>query len=106
MSGAGGVSGNRPPGVVVILPMKPSPVAPAGSRPARPVVMTPGTLDAFDPVAWRPPAVRRFDSRPANDQAVEPALMDSLVRLPHALPVAGAVVAALAGLTLGLWLSL
>jgi len=105
MSGPDGMSDHQTEGVVVVLPTKPATAA--RSRPARPLVMTPGTLDAFDTVAWRPPGVRRFDSRPANDQSERRTFAARLARLPFwIMPLAGALLAGLAGLSLAGWLSL
>lgn len=65
------------------------------------------TLNAFDTVAWRPPSVARFDSRPANDHPAEPTLMDELRALPEwVIPIAGAVAAALMGMLAGAWLAI
>jgi hypothetical protein len=61
-------------------------------------------VDAFEPVAWRPPSPARFDSRVANDIAPEPepALSDMADGVPAWLTITlGALVAALAGAMLG-----
>ena len=61
-------------------------------------------VDAFEPVAWRPPSPARFDSRVANDIAPEPepGLSDMADGVPAWLTITiGALVAALAGAMLG-----
>lgn len=62
--------------------------------------------DAFDTVAWRPPAARRFDGRAANDleaaKPADPGLSELVGELPAWVTVvAGGVVAALMGALLG-----
>ena len=59
--------------------------------------------DAFETVAWRPPSAARFDTRVANDPAVEePKLKDVVDGLPGwVIPMIGGAVAALMGLLLG-----
>ena len=62
--------------------------------------------EAFDPVAWRPPATPRFDPRPANDVhevvSPEPAATEARAGVPAwAVSVLGGLVAALAGAMLG-----
>ncbi len=62
------------------------------------------TVDAFETVAWRPPAPTRFDSRVANDLAprAEPGVSDMIDGVPGWVTiVAGGVVAALMGALLG-----
>lgn len=61
------------------------------------------TADAFETVAWRPPAGRRFDHRPANDgYGAGPSLRDELAALPAwATVVGGGMIAALIGALLG-----
>ncbi len=63
-------------------------------------------VDAFDPVAWRPPATPRFDPRPANDAGwtmpYRPSPRPTQASLPGwAVVVFGGLVAALAGALLG-----
>ena len=41
--------------------------------------------DALDPVAWRPPPTRRFDSRPANDGGWTAGARETGSRAPRAL---------------------
>ena len=60
--------------------------------------------DAFEPVAWRPPAAARFDSHVANDIAPqpEPTFSEMAAGIPGWVTViAGGVVAALMGALLG-----
>lgn len=62
--------------------------------------------DAFDAVAWRPPAATRFDGRAANDleaaQSPDPSIRELISELPAWVTVvAGGVVAALMGVLLG-----
>lgn len=64
-------------------------------------------VDAFEPVAWRPPSPARFDVRVANDVTprIEPERSD-LSELQDGVPAwltitLGGVVAALAGALLG-----
>ncbi len=59
--------------------------------------------DAFETVAWRPPSSARFDTRVANDTAVEePALKELVAGLPGWVTVvAGGVVAAVVGALAG-----
>ena len=62
------------------------------------------TVDAFETVAWRPPAPTRFDSRVANDVAPrpEPGLSDMIDGVPGWVTIAiGGFVAALMGALLG-----
>ncbi len=61
------------------------------------------TADAFETVAWRPPAARRFDHRAANDgYGAGPSLRDDLAALPAwATIVGGGMIAALIGALLG-----
>ena len=61
-------------------------------------------VDAFEPVAWRPPSPARFDNRVANDVAPEPepTLSDMADGMPAWLTVVlGGIVAALMGAFLG-----
>ena len=61
-------------------------------------------VDAFEPVAWRPPAATRFDGRIANDVTPQPdpALSDMVDGIPSWLVIVlGGVVAALTGALLG-----
>jgi hypothetical protein len=61
-------------------------------------------MDAFEPVAWRPPSPTRFDSRVANDLAPEPdqGLPDMAEGIPAWLTISlGGVIAALAGALMG-----
>ena len=61
-------------------------------------------VDAFEPVAWRPPTAARFDGHVANDVAPrrEPTLSEMAEGIPGWLTVVlGGVVAALAGALLG-----
>lgn len=65
------------------------------------------TVDAFDAVAWRPPAASRFDPRVANDVTPEPTVEEVLRSLPGWVTVvAGGAVAALMGAMLGGMLAL
>ena len=61
------------------------------------------TADAFETVAWRPPAARRFDARVANDPgAPEPTLKELIADLPGWVTVVGGgVIAALMGALVG-----
>jgi len=61
-------------------------------------------VDAFEPVAWRPPSPARFDTRVANDVRSEPE--PTLSQMADGIPgwlivVLGGVVAALMGAFLG-----
>ena len=61
-------------------------------------------VDAFEPVAWRPPSPARFDSRVANDVAPGPdqGLSDMADGMPAWLTISlGGVIAALMGALLG-----
>lgn len=61
-------------------------------------------VDAFEPIAWRPPTPTRFDGRAANDVAPEPESDFSGVvgGVPGWLVIVlGGVVAALTGALLG-----
>ncbi len=63
--------------------------------------------DAFETVAWRPPAAARFDARVANDPVEEPTLKEMVADLPGWLTVVGGgVVAALMGALVGGMLAL
>ncbi len=62
------------------------------------------SVDAFEPVAWRPPSPAHFDSRVANDVAPqpEPGLVEMTDGMPAWLTITlGGIVAALAGAFLG-----
>ena len=62
------------------------------------------SVDAFEPVAWRPSSPARFDSRVANDVAPEPepTFSEMAEGMPAWLTITlGGVVAALAGALLG-----
>lgn len=66
-------------------------------------------VDAFEPVAWRPPSSVRFDNRVANDPAPDgdPDLSSLSEGVPAWLTIAlGGLVAALAGALMGGALSL
>ena len=61
-------------------------------------------VDAFEPIAWRPPSPSRFDGRAANDVAPEPepGFPEMVGGLPSWLVIVlGGVVAALMGAVLG-----
>jgi hypothetical protein len=61
-------------------------------------------VDAFEPVAWRPPSPARFDSRIANDVASEPepGASDMADGVPAWLTITlGGLIAALAGALMG-----
>jgi hypothetical protein len=61
-------------------------------------------VDAFEPVAWRPPTAARFDGRAANDVAPqrEPTYPEMADGIPSWLVIVlGGVVAALTGALLG-----
>jgi hypothetical protein len=61
-------------------------------------------VDAFEPVAWRPPSPTRFDGRIANDVAPqpEPGFSEMVDGVPSWVVIAlGGVVAALTGALLG-----
>jgi hypothetical protein len=61
-------------------------------------------VDAFEPIAWRPPTPTRFDGRAANDvaPAPEPDLSGTVGGVPGWLVIVlGGVVAALMGAVLG-----
>jgi hypothetical protein len=72
------------------------------------------TVDALDPIAWRPPPARRFDARPANDvdpwpissaRSMEPEATSAGVGL-WLLVAGGGLVAAALGALMGGALSL
>lgn len=61
-------------------------------------------VDAFEPVAWRPPTAARFDVRVANDVTPQrhPAYPEMAEGIPRWLVIVlGGVVAALMGALLG-----
>lgn len=62
-------------------------------------------VDAFDAVAWRPPAAPRFDHRPANDTGWRPAARPTATKSSEtpgwAVVVFGGLFAALAGALMG-----
>ncbi|WP_168044833.1 hypothetical protein [Brevundimonas alba] len=61
-------------------------------------------VDAFEPVAWRPPSPARFDGRVANDvrPEPEPTFSDMAGGVPAWLTITlGGVIAALTGAMLG-----
>jgi len=63
---------------------------------------SPYAANAFDAVAWRAPSPRRFDSRPANDEAGVQQPADDQIELPRwAIIVGGGVLAALMGAMVG-----
>ncbi|HYC69198.1 hypothetical protein [Brevundimonas sp.] len=62
------------------------------------------SVDAFEPVAWRPPSPARFDTRVANDgvSEPEPTLSEMVDGVPGWVTVVlGGLVAALTGAFLG-----